>query len=708
MYKLTTSIFLIFLTCPASFGFSTEDKTQDSTSNYLKTQFYKHQETDIDSCYYFAQKLIKHYYKNLNDSLAITTQQNLGFAYQLHFKLDSSLLQYQETLQLASKANNPYLIVRSHLFIGNNYQNRSQLYKSEKQYKIALNLSKSNKLRKYEAISYIELGHIYSDLGNYSKALDVYLKANNIVESYNLEDLKFSTLLNIINTYAYKNQWDLSIIKLNDLLKSSKNNSAEIAIIYNNLGTAYEEKKEYQKSLDYYLKALEINKKSQNKRRTNLGKDYHNLGSVHYSLANYDLAIEYLEKSLDIAKNRKSKIDYVYNYEFLAKVYTKLKQFDKANIFLSDAITLAKEIKMKDKELDLIKFKTEYYFAIGDLELASKSFFEYDSLRDLFIKNEKSENIIQMQTLYETEKKEKENDLLKAQNQLSQLNLDKEIQGKNQYSISFGISIVILIIIIFLLRRMSGANKTIKDFNIKLGESNEKLRLINSTKDKFFSIIAHDLRSPLGAILSFSNLIDDECSSDKEIKTVAEYNTYLNQSARNLNSLLENLLEWSKSQLGSIKHHAINFNLSKVIGDNIEIQRLKAKEKSIDIISQIDENIDVYADINMVNTIIRNLLSNAIKFSYPKSEITLSTEKEGNMLHLSVQDRGIGINHTNQEKLFKIDSNVSTLGTNKETGTGLGLILCKEFVETNGGTISITSEETKGSTFTFTIPLKDA
>ncbi|MFT5749776.1 MAG: signal transduction histidine kinase, partial [Ancylomarina sp.] len=116
----------------------------------------------------------------------------------------------------------------------------------------------------------------------------------------------------------------------------------------------------------------------------------------------------------------------------------------------------------------------------------------------------------------------------------------------------------------------------------------------------------------------------------------------------------------------------------------------------------------VYADINMVNTIIRNLLSNAMKFSYPKSEITILTETEGNMLHLSVRDRGIGISHSNQEKLFKIDSNISTLGTNKETGTGLGLILCKEFVETNGGTIWITSEETKGSTFTFTIPLKKA
>ncbi len=242
----------------------------------------------------------------------------------------------------------------------------------------------------------------------------------------------------------------------------------------------------------------------------------------------------------------------------------------------------------------------------------------------------------------------------------------------------------------------------------KIKEQNKALAEINASKDKLFSIIAHDLRSPLRAILSFSNLIDDESNTSKEVGTIAEYNTYLKQSARNLNSLLENLLQWAKSQLGSIKYQATNFNLSKVIEDNIEILRLKAKEKSIDIISQIDENIRVHADINMVNTIIRNLLSNAIKFSYPKSEISLFSETEGNMLRLSVRDRGMGISRSKQDMLFKIDSNLSTLGTNNETGTGLGLILCKEFVEENGGLIEIKSEEGKGATFTFTIPLKDA
>ncbi|WP_372645560.1 sensor histidine kinase, partial [Ancylomarina sp.] len=174
------------------------------------------------------------------------------------------------------------------------------------------------------------------------------------------------------------------------------------------------------------------------------------------------------------------------------------------------------------------------------------------------------------------------------------------------------------------------------------------------------------------------------------------------------NSLLENLLQWAKSQLGSIKHQAIEFNLSEVIEENIEIQRLKAKEKSIEINSHIDKNSHVYADINMINTVIRNLISNAIKFSYPKSEINIFTKVDNKMLQLSVQDYGVGINQEQQDKLFKIESNTSTLGTNNETGTGLGLILCKEFVETNGGSIWIESEKSKGASFIFTIPLHNS
>jgi len=705
MSKLTTPILLILLICWANFGFSTDNKIKDSISDHLQEQFKKYKDTDIDSSAFYAYQLISHFNKISNDSLLVRAHQDLGSTFRIHKQLDSSFYHLNTALSIASTNNLPYLIVRSQILIGINYDTRSEHEKAISFFNEAINLSQQYQFANYQAISYNLLGSIYWEQDNFQKALQAFLCANTIVEKNELKDLKLSTLANIANIYSSDEQWETALIKLNEVLALAEENNDiyQQAVANNNIGTTYEALKEYNKALIHYLRSLELRKSGNI--TTGLASNYHNLGSINYRLGDYEQAIYFLNTSLAIEQGSKSNPLYIYNYEYLSKVYLKTKEYKKAAHFLLKARALSEELNLIIKKVDLAKLQTEYYFEIGKINLAQKAFSEYDSLRNHFSETEKSKEIIQMQTLYETDKKEKENDLLKAQNQLSQLNLDKEIQRKNQFIIGFGISIVILIIIIFLLRRMSGAHKTIKDFNLKLEESNGKLQLINNTKDKFFSIIAHDLRSPLGAILSFSNLIDDECSSSKEIETVAEYNTYLNQSARNLNSLLENLLQWSKSQLGSIKHQIVDFNLSEVIEENIEIQRLKAKEKSIEINSHIDKNIHVNADINMINTVIRNLLSNAIKFSYPKSEINFFAKIDNKMLQLSVQDYGVGIDQAQQDKLFKIESNTSTLGTNNETGTGLGLILCKEFVETNGGSIWIESEKSKGASFIFTIPL---
>ncbi|WP_372645919.1 tetratricopeptide repeat protein, partial [Ancylomarina sp.] len=586
MSKLNTPILLILLLCWPSFGFSTDDKTKDSITDHLQEQFKKHEKTNTDSSSFYARRLLKYSKKIANDSLLIRTYQNLGDSFKFNKQLDSSLYHYNTALEIAERQDKPYFISRSHILIGLIYADKSEIDKTILHYKKAIGFAQQHDIPNHEAIAYNEefasnqLGNIYMDQGNLQKALQAFLNANTIIEENNFNDLRLNTLINISNVYSADEQWENSLTKLNEALTLALENKDiySQSIINNNLGTIYEALKDYNKALIYYLRSLELQKSVDI--TFGLATNYHNLGSINYELGDYEQAIYFLNTSLAIAQENNSKIDSIYNYEYLTKVYIKKKEFGKAANFLSKAKTLAKELNLIIKQLDLAKLQTEYFFETGKLKLAQKAFAEYDSLRNDYSETEKSKEIIQMQTLYETDKKEKENDLLKAQNQLSQLNLDKEIQRKNQYFISFGISIVILIIIIFLLRRMSGAHKTIKDFNLKLEDSNKKLKLINSTKDKFFSIIAHDLRSPLGAILSFSNLIDDECSSSKEVETVAEYNSYLNQSARNLNSLLENLLQWAKSQLGSIKHQAIEFNLSEVIEENIEIQRLKAKEKS--------------------------------------------------------------------------------------------------------------------------------
>lgn len=706
MPKPLSSIFLLLLLCYSNFSFSTDDEAKDTLSYHLQKQFNTYESTNIDSCSYYAHQLIKHFGSIGNDSLLIRSHQDFGRVFEANKQLDSSLYHYNTALKIAKTQNIPFLIVRSKILIGIHYDKAFKLEKAIKHYNDAIVLSHQHEFSNYEAITYNQLGNIYWEQGNIHKALQAFINANTIIEKHNLSSLKISTLANIANIYTADKQWSIALIKLNEILKLAKetNNIYYQAWANNNIGTVYETLENYNKALTHYQRSLEIRKSGN---ITNgLSSNYHNLGSIHYRLGDYKQAIYFLNTSLTIAKENNSKVNFIYDYEFLSRVYIKTKKYTKAASFLSKAIAMANELNLIKKKVDLSKLQTEYYFETGDLDLAQKAFTEYDSLRNHVNETEKSEKIIQMQTLYETEKKEKENELLKAQNELSSLNLKKEIDQKDQIIIGLGVSLALLILIVILLRNMMIANKANKDTNIKLEESNKQLKLINSTKDKFFSIIAHDLRSPLGAILSFSNLIDNECQSSKEVKTVSEYNSYLNQAARNLNSLLENLLQWAKSQLGNIKFQPIPLNIANLIQNNIEIQKFKAKEKSITIISHVDDTTSAYADINMINTVVRNLLSNAIKFSYPKSDINLRANINGKMLQLSVQDKGIGISESKQKKLFNIDSNQSTLGTNNETGTGLGLILCKEFVETNGGTIWITSEEGEGATFTFTIPLK--
>ncbi|RXQ96238.1 tetratricopeptide repeat protein [Ancylomarina salipaludis] len=705
MSKYFTPLLLLFLISIISLSFTSPTENTDSISNYLSKQYQKHQENNFDSAVIYARRLIKHTELNHQDSLMIRTQQNLGWLHLDRNQLDSAIYYLNIALINSELHEFPKLSIRSHIILGYYYITQSDYRKAIEQYQTALDLAQQHHALKYEAISYNELGNAYWEQGYIQKALQAFLNANTIIEKNNIESLKTNTLVNIANIYIADNQYEKALAKLNEVLELSKesNNIANQAIANNNIGTIYESQKDYTKALIYYLKALELRKSEEGS--PELSSNYHNLGSVNYELGDYEQAIYFLHKSLAIAKENNLKVDFIYNYEYLAKVYIKTKKFDKASDFLKKAIKLADELGLINKKLDLAKVQTEYYLETGKINQAKKAFFSYDSLKEDFIKNEKTEQIIRMQTLYETEKKEKENALLKTQNQLSKLNLEKEIQRKDQVIIGLVLTLALLLVIIILLRNMTKANKTIKNINLKLEDSNEQLKIINKTKDKFFSIIAHDLRSPLGAILSFSNLIHDESNSSQEISLINEYNTYLNQSARNLNSLLENLLQWSKSQLGNMKYQAIDFDLSEIVQENIEIQKLKSKEKSITFISKLNSNMPVFADINMVNTIIRNLLSNALKFSYPESEIIISAQLNGDTIQLAVQDFGVGMNMDKQSKLFSIENNVSTLGTKQETGTGLGLILCKEFVEANGGQIWIESEEKKGSTFTFTLPL---
>ena len=232
----------------------------------------------------------------------------------------------------------------------------------------------------------------------------------------------------------------------------------------------------------------------------------------------------------------------------------------------------------------------------------------------------------------------------------------------------------------------------------------EQLAELNATKDKFFSIIAHDLRGPLSAIISLSELLRDN-RDDLSEKQVAEIiNNQYDVSWQSL-KLLDNLIKWAQLQTGRLVPYPKNFDLHELINDLIDFSAPVAEEKNISLHIKNCQELEVYADEDMIRTVMINLINNAIKFTSPGGSVTVSCKTTSENVLISVEDTGVGIDEARLKTLFLIDQSISTDGTANEKGTGLGLILCKEFVEKNNGTITASSTPGVGSRFTFKLPL---
>jgi two-component system, sensor histidine kinase and response regulator len=240
--------------------------------------------------------------------------------------------------------------------------------------------------------------------------------------------------------------------------------------------------------------------------------------------------------------------------------------------------------------------------------------------------------------------------------------------------------------------------------HIRLQQREKDLREVNSAKDTLFSIIGHDLKTPFFTIMGLADILltnYNEYSDDERKELIS----YINESAKVSHILLDNLLNWTRLQTGTIKGEPVNLNIEQIIRENMELLRSQALAKNVSLQSEIDEEIVVFADTNMLNTILRNLINNAIKYTPRKGSVNIKVSKKELHALITVIDSGIGIPLHKLEKLLSAKDSSSTLGTENESGTGLGLVLVKEFVQLNNGTIKVESEVGKGTSFFFTLPL---
>jgi PAS domain S-box-containing protein len=279
-----------------------------------------------------------------------------------------------------------------------------------------------------------------------------------------------------------------------------------------------------------------------------------------------------------------------------------------------------------------------------------------------------------------------------------------EVIWLNVSAAPFPIKNMGIIVVYTDITRRVEAEKNLKEHERQLEDYVDELNTLNDTKDKFFSIIAHDLKNPFGSLLGASEYLYKEIDRH-DTRKAQQLSKIIYNSAKNAFNILANLLDWSRSQTGSLDFDPRVINLYEVIDKNVQLAAAQAAAKDIKIQVKVDESLQCTADPNMLNTVVRNLLTNALKFTHQGGKVIVAATRTPDNVVVEVQDTGTGIPEEDLNKLFRIDVKYVNTGTNNETGTGLGLMLCKEFANYHGGNIWVKSHLNEGSTFYFSIPI---
>jgi signal transduction histidine kinase len=544
-------------------------------------------------------------------------------------------------------------------------------------------------------------------------------------------------------SYHYMSQDTKAIPYFIDALKMSENNKEYTAEILANIALCHAQMHNEKYAIEYYRKAAVINQEI--KDTVSLAVDYNGIAASFLVLQQNDSSLFYYTKAHDLFKKT-----HKHGYQAIAlanmgSVYVNYPDsLDKAKIVFSEALNKFKELGLNQYEADIkegigkvlcrqgkykeaietynlslkltdqynrgYSLKTSIYKGLSEtyektenFKLALKFQILYTQYTDSLVQKEKHEQIVNLEKQYETEKKENEIIKLQAQQQLTDIQLTKNKQLK---ILGFVTASLLLLLVLFGLSKYFDklkSNNLLEEKNRLIEKSEQELRLLNASKNKFFSIIAHDLKNPLHNVMGYSFLLSKDYDKFTEEER-RKFATDINQSTNNIFRLLQNLLEWSRSQTGRLKFSPIEIQFKRVLDNALSVLHSLASQKQIKLEYNQDPNLKVFADPMMIETVIRNLISNAIKFTPENGTIGIEAKNTGNEVLVSVKDSGIGLSEADLANLFRIDSKVKRKGTNNEDGSGLGLVLCKEFVDKNNGSIWVESTPGKGSTFFFSIP----
>jgi len=530
------------------------------------------------------------------------------------------------------------------------------------------------------ASTYNAIGFVFAEMGNDNKALEFYEKA-----------------LEKRDETGYK---------------------TNLGILLNNIGWIYFREGKLDKALEYFYKALDVNEEDEDDR--GVGASQSNIGSVYRRIGNYEKGLEYHLKALETGQKHNDKYGIINTLRFIAEDYIDLGNIEKATNYALQSLILAQEIESMNEEKNSAVLLAEIYERRKKFPEATRYLKMANSLKDSLFSIEKAEVLGHLQTVFELEAKENENEMLR----LAQIASSHKIKMQS-YFLLLSVGFIILIlgfasVIYIFYRKLKVANQKLSQLNNEIisqkesielqaqsiAEKNTELEATNQIKDKLISVIAHDLKNPLNSVSGYSEIIISRFDSYTKEEIVSFLRIIHDNSMRS-NMLLDNLLQWSRLQTRTITFIPTEQKLSKLVKEEIYFVVNPADEKKVTIKTKINDNLVLVADANMLKTIVRNLISNAVKFSRKGGEILVSAEQVDGETTIRVDDNGVGIPPHVKEKLFTGEAGVTTSGTAGEKGTGLGLMLCKDFVEVHGGSIWVESEPDKGSRFSFTIPYQN-
>ncbi|MCA0447229.1 MAG: tetratricopeptide repeat-containing sensor histidine kinase [Bacteroidetes bacterium] len=595
------------------------------------------------------------------------------------------------------------ILISSYLSIGQKYADSSNT-QALFYLNTGLELSKKNKSDFKTAEYYSSIAGIHSRWGDYTVALENFIKAYELFDSLGAERQIARTLLRIGNLFWFQKDFKNAI----SYYERSKSISDKIgdAVVSNyafgNIGLCFNQLGEFDKALEIHRAKLK--KSIELKDTVGIAIDYLNIASDLMGLKQYQQALTFFKKAEILSDKHLARDAVTQLYSDMANLYFNIGEFKNADFYISKSLAYARKYKFPVIQADALFLKSKIDSAFGNFRSAFLALAENRVIRDSISTAEikKQTSIIEKQ--FDLKMSKREQELLKQENKIQKELLEKS-ENLNVLITLIGIILLFLIIAVFLAYRFKQkAHLQSVEQNTLLNKTNVKLQELNATKDKFFSIIAHDIRNPLTPALGFSDLLFNQYDLlDDETRKKHAKRIFL--AISDLHKLLENLLQWSRAQTGALAYSPKPIRLTKEIETVLGLYRSTADEKTISLINETDQDLVVWADGDLLSGILRNLVNNAIKFTGEQGSVKIQTESiNPDMLKIKVVDNGVGISLENQYKIFRLDQTVSQKGTSGENGTGLGLILCKEFAEKNRGEIGFFSEEGKGTTFWFTVP----